>query len=60
MHSGQWFWIVYVVLVIAGLIGLGTMPATTPGGRWRWGGVYIVVMVLIGLLGWGIFGPPIK
>lgn len=55
MSAGNWFWIIYVILVLFG--GYLCWPSFNDR---RWVGGYAILVVLIGVLGWGIFGPPIK
>ena len=55
MGSGQWFWIVYIII---GIFGGGYGFAANLDRRYLgFGGV---IFILIGLLGWGVFGPPIR
>ena len=48
------FWIVYIVWVIFGFVGV----PNGPGNYWGYGR-HLVIVVLIGLLGWKTFGPAI-
>lgn len=55
MSAGNWFWIVYVIILICG----GFYGFSSGLDRRWWGGGFVVI-VLLGLLGWGVFGPPIR
>jgi len=52
MSFGLAFWIIMLIWL------LFSIPQTTLGTRWPWGGS-IVLFVLLGLLGWHAFGAPI-
>jgi hypothetical protein len=52
MHASAWFWIIYVVSIIAACFFGWPFE--------RRSGVWVVLMVLIGIVGYGVFGSPIK
>lgn len=54
MTAGQWFWIIYVIIVV--FCGVINWPFSDR----RFAGTSLAILVLLGLLGWGIFGPPIR
>lgn len=56
MGKSEWFWIVYVVLVLFCCFLYWPFPADSR----RPAGVTLVILLLVGLLGLGIFGLPIK
>lgn len=60
MAAGIWFWIIYVICVLAGVFFSWPID-NTPGQKiWRPFGVNIVIFILLGILGWKVFGPPIQ
>ena len=59
MGAGVWFWLIYVIFGVAGLLGVG------PWFGNRWGpygplGGWVVLFLLVGLLGLPVFGNPVK
>ena len=59
MPPGIWFWLIYVLFVLAGLFFNWPRDTNAPNA-WHPFGWSVVVLVLLGLLGWGVFGPPIR
>lgn len=59
MSAGIWFWLIYVILFLFGII-LGWPANLSDRAAWRPLGRDVVILILLGLLGWGLFGPPIK
>lgn len=56
MNAGSWFWILYVIVILA---VCGFYWPFGPEYR-RHAGVSLVILALIGLLGYGLFGGPLK
>jgi hypothetical protein len=57
---GVWFWIIYVVFALLGVLFNWPVTGANDPYAWRPLGWSFVVLILLGLLGWGIFGPPIR
>jgi len=55
MEKSQWFWLIYVILVLFGIGWTWRVPASRPFGP-----VIVVVLVLVGIIGWAQFGAPMK
>jgi hypothetical protein len=51
MPKGVLFWVVFTVIVLFSLYGIGTDRA-----NWRLGGITVGFLILIGILGWHAFG----
>lgn len=58
MGANIWFWLVYVLVGIFGVFGLGPWRPVdhplAPFGSW------IVLFILVGILGLSVYGSPIK
>ena len=51
--KGDWFWILFAMLLLGG----GGWCATHPTSRgWMWGGA--IVIAPVALVGWSVFGSP--
>jgi hypothetical protein len=58
MGANIWFWLIYVIVLVFGVWGVG--PWTAEPNPYRTFGSWIVLFILIGLLGWHDFGSPIR
>jgi hypothetical protein len=57
MSKGVWFWVIWVLAVLAyfGVFAFGWGgPIYGPVGQG------VILFVLVGLVGWQVFGPPIQ
>lgn len=60
MGANIWFWLIYVLVGVFGIWGLGpwwTDPNTSP---YRPFGSWLVLFILVGILGLHSFGSPIR
>ena len=58
MGANIWFWLIYVLIGVLGIIGLGPWRQQTY--PWAPFGSWLILFVLIGILGIGVFGSPIR
>jgi hypothetical protein len=58
MGANIWFWLIYVLVGVFGIWGLG--PWGADRGRMGAFGSWGVLFILVGLLGWRLFGSPIQ
>lgn len=61
MGANIWFWLIYVIVLVFGIWGLGPwFQNGTSTNPYRPFGSWLVLFILIGLLGWHDFGSPIR
>jgi uncharacterized membrane protein YuzA (DUF378 family) len=58
MSANIWFWLIYVIVGIAGILGLGPWRATAY--PWAPFGSWLILFILIGILGITVYGSPIR
>jgi hypothetical protein len=59
MGANIWFWLIYVLIGVLGVLGLGPWrpqgaPTWAPFGSW------LILFILIGILGISVYGSPIR
>jgi len=59
MGANIWFWLIYVIFGIFGLLGIGPWYRDRVGPWGPFGG-WMVLFILIGLLGLHVFGSPVR
>jgi hypothetical protein len=59
VSPGVWFWIIYVLFAILGVL-FNWPVQQNDVYAWRPLGWSFIVLILLGLLGFGVFGPPIR
>ena len=58
MGANIWFWLIYVVIGIFGMWGIGPWQPQT--NRYAPFGSWLVLFILVGILGLHEFGSPIR
>jgi hypothetical protein len=58
MGANIWFWLIYVIIGVLGILGLG--PWRTTSYPWAPFGSWLILFVLIGILGISVYGSPIR
>lgn len=58
MGANIWFWLIYVLVGVFGIWGIG--PWGSDRGPWAPFGSWLVLFVLVGILGLAQFGSPIR
>jgi hypothetical protein len=58
MGANIWFWLIYVIIGVFGVWGIGPWQATT--NRYAPFGAWLVLFILVGILGLHDFGSPIR
>ena len=58
MGANIWFWLIYVIIGVLGIAGMG--PWRTQQYPWAPFGSWLILFILIGILGIGVFGTPIR
>ncbi len=59
MGANIWFWLIYVIVGLFGIWGVGPWQGPNPN-PYRMVGGWVVLFILIGLLGWHDFGSPLR
>jgi hypothetical protein len=59
MGANIWFWLIYVIFGVFGLLGIGPWYRDRVGPWGPFGG-WLVLFILIGLLGLHVFGSPVR
>ncbi len=57
MGANIWFWLIYVLVGIFGIWGIGPWGEAKPYGAF---GSWLVLFILVGILGLHAFGSPIR
>lgn len=60
MGTNIWFWLIYVIFGVMGLIGMGPWFGANRWGPYGPLGGWLVLFILVGLLGLHDFGSPVK
>jgi hypothetical protein len=61
MGANIWFWLIYVLIGVLGVLGLGPWrPAGTAAHPWAPFGSWLILFILIGILGISVYGSPIR
>jgi len=60
MGANIWFWLIYVLVGVFGLLGLNPWRPIAGDYPWAPFGSWLVLFVLVGILGIGVFGSPIR
>ena len=58
MGANIWFWLIYVLVGVFGVWGIG--PWRTSTGPYETFGSWFVLFILVGILGLHAFGSPIR
>ena len=59
MGANIWFWLIYVIVGIFGLMGISPLGGDRFGAWGPFGG-WLVLFILVGILGLHAFGSPIR
>lgn len=59
MGANIWFWLIYVLIGVLGILGLGPWG---PASQHPWApfGSWVILFVLVGILGVSVYGSPIR
>ena len=60
MGANIWFWLIYVLVGVLGILGMN--PWRPVSGQYPWApfGSWLILFILIGILGIAVFGSPIR
>jgi hypothetical protein len=59
MGANIWFWLIYVLVGVFGMFGMGPWYRDRVGAWGPFGG-WLILFILIGLLGLHVFGSPVR